>query len=492
MSDYRMGFRSLHKEVTDLPLQTRGTIPPWLDGALVRNGGAVLEAGNEPLAHWFDGYGMVHRMGFADGAVRYTNRILRSPAYTAMVREGRAMYNEYVTVPERTLLDRLLVTLMPGRESGHNALVDLVGIDGRIVCQTETPGGIAVDPHTLDTEGVFEFDDREKGLISTAHPIYDFKRRCVWNLLINVSPLSGLTYQPYRVDDGTRTRSVIARHRVKEIPYLHSFGASEDYFIIAEWPSMTGLGRLMTTVLAQRPYALNYQWQPDRGTRFLVFHKDTGALVGTYETEAAFAFHHVNAFEKDGVLVIDVSAYADTQIVGALYLAALRRPGGGDLPFSWFRRYRIDLASGGVTHQDIATDHMYEMPQVNETREGHEYKYSYGYSFPRTGGSRDQFINRLIKLDVEDGGGPWIWHEPGCFPGEPVYVPRPGATAEDDGVILSVVLDTAAGTSYLLVLDAGTFDEMGRAHLPHPVPFEFHGRFFGVAPDAERIDAASS
>ena len=336
---------------------------------------------------------------------------------------------------------------------------------------------------------MFTFTDDEQGLISTAHPIYDLKRSCVWNLLIKVSPFTGLTYQPYRIDDGTRTRKVIARHRVKEIAYLHSFGASENHFIIAEFPNMTSLGRLATTVLAQRPYALNYDWQPARGTRFLVFRKDTGELVGTYEADAAFAFHHVNAFERGGELVVDVSAYEDTTIVGALYLSALRRPGGGDLPFSWFRRYRIDLASGRVRHEDLATDHMYEMPQVNELHEGVEYRYGYGYSFPK-GGEPDHFINRLIKLDVEDGRGPWLWDEPGCFPGEPVFVPRPGATDEDDGVILSVVLDTGLATSYLLVLDARTFSEMGRATLPHPVPFEFHGRFFGTAPDAERIDAA--
>lgn len=33
-----------------------------------------------------------------------------------------------------------------------------------------------------------------------------------------------------------------------------------------------------------------------------------------------------------------------------------------------------------------------------------------------------------------------VWEEPGLYPSEPVFVPSPNATEEDDGVILSVVI----------------------------------------------------
>lgn len=53
-----------------------------------------------------------------------------------------------------------------------------------------------------------------------------------------------------------------------------------------------------------------------------------------------------------------------------------------------------------------------------------------------------------------------------------------GARAEDDGVILSVVLDANTGNSFLLVLDAHSFEELGRAEVPHHISFGFHGEFF--------------
>ncbi|HKN98386.1 MAG TPA: carotenoid oxygenase family protein [Pseudonocardiaceae bacterium] len=43
--------------------------------------------------------------------------------------------------------------------------------------------------------------------------------------------------------------------------------------------------------------------------------------------------------------------------------------------------------------------------------------------------------------------------------------------------MLSVVLDSVAGRSFLLMLDAGTWQEIARAGVAHPIPFGFHGQF---------------
>jgi Retinal pigment epithelial membrane protein len=56
-------------------------------------------------------------------------------------------------------------------------------------------------------------------------------------------------------------------------------------------------------------------------------------------------------------------------------------------------------------------------------------------------------------------------------PGEPIFVATPGTPGEDDGVVLSVVLDSATDTSFLLALDAQSWFELAKAHVPR-----FHGR----------------
>ena len=59
--------------------------------------------------------------------------------------------------------------------------------------------------------------------------------------------------------------------------------------------------------------------------------------------------------------------------------------------------------------------------------------------------------------------------------GEPIFVADPESEDEDGGVVLSVVLDGVAGKSYLLVLDAKEFKEVGRANVDGVVGFGFHG-----------------
>ena len=116
---------------------------------------------------------------------------------------------------------------------------------------------------------------------------------------------------------GSANRRVIARMPVKAPAYMHAFGMSERYLILAEYPLRINPLKL---VLSGRPFIENYAWNGDEPTRFQVFDRHSGKLRGTYETDAFFCFHHVNAFERGDELVIDLCAYADSSVIDSLYL----------------------------------------------------------------------------------------------------------------------------------------------------------------------------
>ena len=59
-----------------------------------------------------------------------------------------------------------------------------------------------------------------------------------------------------------------------------------------------------------------------------------------------------------------------------------------------------------------------------------------------------------------------------------MFIEAPDATAEDDGVVLSVILDHIHMNSFLLILDGKSFEEIGRARAPHLIPSGFHGQYF--------------
>jgi beta,beta-carotene 9',10'-dioxygenase len=216
-----------------------------------------------------------------------------------------------------------------------------------------------------------------------------------------------------------------------------------------------------------KPFIQNYTWRPSEPAVFQVIDRATGALRGSYETDAFFCFHHVNAFERDGELVVDLVAYDDPAIIDALYLGPDEPR--GPIPATELRRYVIDLDGGGVTAEKLADD--VELPRIDYgRRNGRPYRYVYA---SRSGSS---WFDQLVKIDVSNGTET-VWSAPGCHPGEPIFVREPGTEDEDSGVVLSVVLDAGAGKSSLVVLDARSFEELARAEAPHHIPFGFHGQF---------------
>jgi carotenoid cleavage dioxygenase-like enzyme len=277
-------------------------------------------------------------------------------------------------------------------------------------------------------------------------------------------------YLVYRQRPGSMTRELIAAVPDQRPGYLHSFGVTEDYAVLAVFPFVVNP---LSLLLRGKPFIENYTWRPELGTRFVVIRLSDGSIRGTYQADPFFAFHHINAYVDGNELVVDASSYTDASVIEALYLHRLRA--GDPIPKPVPTRYRMDL-DGDTVRAEPLSEQALELPRIAyRTHNGRRYRFAYGVGCHRATPGRD-FFNQLVKLDVHDRTSD-AWFEPGCYPGEPVFVPSPGGTSEDDGVVLSVVLDSTTGTSFLLVLDAGSWRELARACVPHAIPFGFHGQF---------------
>ncbi|VEN33800.1 unnamed protein product, partial [Callosobruchus maculatus] len=86
----------------------------------------------------------------------------------------------------------------------------------------------------------------------------------------------------------------------------------------------------------------------------------------------------------------------------------------------------------------------------------------------------------IIKVDTITRSSK-TWCEENCYPSEPIFVPRPNFKCEDDGIVLASLVWGRDDTNHagLLILDAQTFTEIGRAEFttPGPVPKCLHGWF---------------
>jgi len=460
-TDHGLGFTSQEEETRVDRLAVTGELPGWLTGALVRVTPALLEVGGRRVAHWFDGVAMLNRFGFGDGNVSYASRFIESGTYRG-AQEGEWRGGGFATDPCRSIFKRVQQIFSPDVTDNPN--VNLTRIGERYIAMTETPMPVEFDAETLETVGHLDYADRLKAHVTTAHPHHDVGRDELVNYVARFSRVS--EYVLYGLPAGGATRRVIARMPVKEPAYMHAFGMSERYLSLAEYPLRVNPLKL---AFSGRPFIENYTWRPDEPTRFQVFDRASGELRGSYETDAFFCFHHVNAFERGDELLIDLCAYADPKVIDSLYLD---ETGPRDsIPPAELRRYTIDLVGRSVRAEPLAEGSL-ELPRIDYARRNtHDYAYAY------FAGADTGWIDRLVKVDVRDGTRS-EWRDDGCYPGEPVFVRRPGDEAEDWGVVLSVVLDANAGHSFLLVLDAGSFEELARAEAPHHIPFGFHGQYF--------------
>jgi carotenoid cleavage dioxygenase-like enzyme len=463
------GFVNLDEELEPTALAVEGELPAWLTGTLVRVTPAQLDVGGTELRHWFDGLAMLNAFTIDGDGVTYANRYLDTEI-RRQAHRGDAAFAGFAQDPCRSLFKRVTTTLARQAPSNDNTNVNLTRLGERYVAMTELPMPVEFDPATLRTIGPLRWNDTLDGQVTTAHPHHDAGRRELVNHLAHLGPRS--SYRVYAVTDGSLQRREIARIPVREPGYMHSFALSERFVVLVEFPLVVNPLHL---ALSGRSFIDNFRWEPERGTRFLVVDRERGCLHGTWETEAFFSFHHVNAFERDGRLVIDLCAYDDPSIIGELEIARLRDPRNiGPVALSVLRRYEIPLDGGKIEGRSIAPETAIELPRINYGAcNMRPYQHVYGVG---TRTDESDWLDQLVRIDVESGES-LTWHEPSSYPGEPVFVARPGATEEDDGVIVSVVLDGASATSSLVVLDAVTLRELARARAPHTIPFGFHGQF---------------
>ncbi|HEX5225950.1 MAG TPA: carotenoid oxygenase family protein [Solirubrobacteraceae bacterium] len=454
-----LGFSSQEREVELDALEVTGEVPAWLGGSLLRTGPSRFEVGEQRLRHWFDGLAMLHRFTIHGGRVSYGCRSLEGRTLAAARDQGRIAYGEFATDPCRSLFKRVQTLFAP--EFSDNANVNVMRLGERYVAMTEAPIPVQFDRRTLRAAGVAY---KPPGELTTAHPHLDRASGGMINYAAKLGPRS--TYRFFHLGPDESTPRVLSSMPVREPAYMHSFGQTERFLVLVEFPFVVNP---LSLALSARPYIENYRWRPERGTIVTLLDRNTGAAAHRFQTDACFSFHHVNAFERDGEVLVDMCVYPDAKVISDLYLDRLRD--GATISPAALTRYRLRPADGSLRASTLA-DTDIELPRINYRR-CHERPHRYVWGNAQGGSG---WLERIVKVDTEDGTH-IAWSQEGCYPGEPVFVAAPGADREDEGVLLSVVLDAAAERSFLLVLDASDLGELARAQVPHHIPFSFHGQF---------------
>ncbi|KAM7205450.1 Carotenoid oxygenase [Naviculisporaceae sp. PSN 640] len=378
------------------------------------------------------------------------------------------------------------------------------------------------DPRTLEpigfaTQKILHPD--LKGPVSCAHAERDPVTGDVFNF--NEDFGKHATYRVFRVSASTGKTDILATITRPDLKpaYIHSLYLSPSFVILCVPSSHIAARGLMIMWQRNLKDAIEPFDKSKKCKWFVVDRHHGKGVVAEFETDAGFFFHTINAFEEQDEtdreknttsLFCDVIEYPNLDIMDTLYYDVLlkrdnahtRYWGNADRAKAamthhvrWHFRVQNDpdgsapdsettpalgTAAGSVVAPlptsieklfDIPAPHSGELPTINPLY--HTKRHRYVYSVVYRG--KSTAMDGIVKTDTETREV-LFWDNPkGHTPGEAIFVPRPGATAEDDGVLLSVVLDGYCGKSYLLCLDAQTMQELGKGEVGFPVAFGFHG-----------------
>lgn len=459
----RAPFRWTQRDKHTLPVTVTGTLPAWLHGSLVRTAPAIFEVGAWRAEHWFDGLGLIYGFSFTDGV-----RFVQSPLDSQMARRvaaGDGTTASFATPMRRNLWQRLRA---PVPAVTDNANVNIVPWQGAWLALTETSHQHVVDGDALRSQGLYRYeDDLSSSMSMLAHPHFDFTRDAMLNVGLTLGPKNELWM--LRHGRGGRRREVEGKLALKRMPYMHDFGLSDRHAVLVAHPFTVNPLRLL---FSNSGYIEHFRWQPERGTTLWKLDRETGRFTD-YQTEPLFCFHTVNTFEDGDDVVFDFLAFDDPSVISRVATARLEAEG---MPTFLPRLVRARL-SPGKRHADLTTltDTRFEFPNIAyRAQHGRPYRTAWGVSIDaaRAGG----LTSEVVRVDLE-GGAVMRFSEPEVTYGEPVFVPRPGAAREDDGVVLTVGSDARRERSLLTMLDATTLEPLARCEVGLSLPLGFHGNF---------------
>ncbi len=436
---YRTGaWRPQTTEYDALDLKVIGKLPDDLNGVYLRNTENPL---HDSLGryHPFDGDGMVHALHLHDGRADYRNRFVRTKGFEAELEAGEPLWAGVTENPDRSL--------RPGwgarRGSKDASSTDVIVHNGVALTSFYLCGDLyAMDPRTLEQFGASDWGGdfpADWGVCS--HPKVDTATGEM--LFFNYS-----TEYPYLHFGVLSPAGELVHYTRVPLPgprMPHDMAFTENFVILNDLPLFWDPAALQRGVYAHR-------WHPEMPSRFAIVPRRGGELdVRWFEASPTNVLHWINAFQVGDEVVLDGFHQGcpdprqpgdDKRTVSSRYLDTNQLK-------TRIHRWRFNLATGATSEQFLDDEYL-EFGMINGRNGGRPYRYTYAM----TAEPGWFLFNGLTRFDADTAAKQEWRFDPGVFASESPMAPRPGATREDDGYVLSFVMDMNTDSSECQIFDA--------------------------------------
>ena len=280
--------------------------------------------------------------------------------------------------------------------------------------------------------------------------------------------LHAIAYQPgqpniqYFTIDTNGTAHAVAEISLPHMPEVHDIGLTERSVVILDLPVTFQPWR---SEVSSFPYLWNADQPPRVG---LMPRSGDTSKIQWFDAPSCFVFHILNSYDRGDDVIIDVCRHSK------MFATDTRGVNEGRPVLA---RWTLNRNTSQLV-ETIIEDRGAEFPRINDFYQGLAYRFGYTASW-----RENVQFGPTMKHDLITGTTELHDYGTGRVALEPVFVPRPGAVAEDDGWVMSFVYDAERNLSDVVLLDAQNLAgaPVATVQLPVRVPFGFHGAWFADA-----------
>eukprot|EP00198_Chlamydomonas_reinhardtii_P008505 XP_001697842.1 predicted protein [Chlamydomonas reinhardtii] len=480
---------------------------------------------------------MILSVAFKDGQAYFRNRFVRTTGFEKEQEAGRPLFRNSFS---RGSADGSPFFNPFDLSFKNVANTGVLAWGGQLYALWEAGLPYAMDPTSLATRGESRMGGALKGTTFAAHyritTEADGSQRWVSFSTATGFGGSAVTFYEF-AEDGSLVHETVHKLENTSMVFIHDMLVSEHYYIIILGPiEFSGKKFATEYVFSKCSIAECLTYNPDKPGRVVLVPrpgrpsgKSTSLVPRTLEIPPCFVFHHVNAFEPEPeagvaagavagepVVVIDTVAWDKVSFEVNQYTYGPDYYTGGSR--SHLVRLVVDPAGGRVTpHRLLRRTVEFASPDPRATARPHSAVFGgcdmvdhplhwgpiqgvfradidpqLGLTPATSSAAARQQAERAVAAGA-DGTAPGVkadvWFAgPRRFPGEPMFVPRPGADSrEGEGWVLVAVHNADTQTGELVILDAQHLSKgpLATIRLPHRLPAGLHGSWHGsfLGPD---------
>ncbi|KAH1594738.1 hypothetical protein KXX34_001858 [Aspergillus fumigatus] len=434
-------------------LEVLGQVPKDIDGVFFR---VMPDPQFPPFIEddpWFNGDGNISAFTIKDGKVSFRQRYVRTEKFVREREAQRSLLGKYRNKFTDAVEFKVRTT----------ANTNIVYFNGQLLALKEDAPPYAMDPITLETKGLYDFEGQLPSLTFTAHPKFDPEtgEMICFGYEARGDGTPDVCY--YTVaPDGKFTQIVWLVAPV--VAMIHDFAVTENWVVFPIIPQLCDIERM-------KQGGEHWQWSPDTPLYLGVLPRRgaKGTDVKWFRYKNSFPGHTANAYEdENGNLVIDLGL-SEKNVFFWWPDAQGNAPEPSSI-HSNLVRFTLDPRSQDLNLDEpralqSANSEFYRIDDRFATR---PYRHCFfdtmdprlGTDFPRIApnlGGGYPLYNALGHLDTTTGKTEVY------FPGnthmvqEPVFIPRKGSTVEGDGYVVALVNNYETMSSELHLLDTASF-----------------------------------